>query len=73
MWRQAELLPSLETAGATAHAATNGRSGVEAAETGESDALERGEGVLCERWDSRRGSVRQLILYRAQRGRVNAR
>jgi hypothetical protein len=54
-------------------AATNEYAGVEAAETGESDAPERGEGVLCERWDSRRGSVRQLLLYRAQRGRVNAR
>ena len=31
------------------------------------------EGVLCERWDSRRGSVRHVLLYRAQRGRVNAR
>jgi hypothetical protein len=54
-------------------AATNGYAGVEAAETGESDAPERGEGVMCERWDSRRGSVRQILVYRAQRGRVNAR
>ena len=31
------------------------------------------EGVLCERWDSRRGSIRRPSLYRAQGGRVNAR
>src|SRR6266850_4563052 len=24
------------------------------------------EGVLCERWDSRRGSIRYLLFYRAQ-------
>lgn len=30
------------------------------------------EGVRCERWDSRRGSIRHSLPYRAQRGRVNA-
>ena len=38
--------------------------GVEAAETGESDAQFR-EGGTRERWDSRRGSVRHTAPYRA--------
>jgi hypothetical protein len=68
-----QLLRSSETAVVGLRAATNGYSGVEAAETGESDARERGEGVLCERWDSRRGSVRHDLTLQGPRGRVNAR